>query len=249
MATVEHEARSAQLFSRLRVVRGLSRDELAGVLEVEPDVIEKWETIPRYYDIPMIVREYLKLSDLSVHEVDALDYESSRSGMARSPLLYYELAQARDKLQAVRERIDKLAADPSQNPDAVSEVRQAFESVEDAAELTARLLVPARELLDVHLVPMSLLGRLNEYRNDRELWGATIGLVIGALMSMLVNLTTGGAFSIHAAVMGMMLILAGAMSLLQYIRLVRRSRTIEGDLARYQANSHPAARLRDRSAE
>ncbi|HET9495773.1 MAG TPA: hypothetical protein VFR15_16225 [Chloroflexia bacterium] len=81
---------------------------------------------------------------------------------------------------------------------------------ETAQLLTAEVVLPSREEMQVRLVSANSLERLEEYRNEESKWFSIAGVLIGAGLGIFVNVATGGTMTSSAwLVMGLLALLGG----------------------------------------
>jgi len=66
--------------------------------------------------------------------------------------------------------------------------------------LTAPIKIPRRADMEVTLVPITTLDRLEEYRADESLWLSACGLFVGLIGGVGVNVATGGRFDAAAII-------------------------------------------------
>lgn len=57
-------------------------------------------------------------------------------------------------------------------------------------EIKPRVFPPPQELMDVHLIPISILMRLNEYHSDEKIAYSLVGLLGGSMLSILTTWAT-----------------------------------------------------------
>ena len=75
-------------------------------------------------------------------------------------------------------------------------VTTATRAIGRSEELTARILLPPREMTDVQLLPSDALDRLEEYRSDENIAYLLIGAFSGAILGILSNWATNDTFVI-----------------------------------------------------
>jgi flagellar hook-basal body complex protein FliE len=67
--------------------------------------------------------------------------------------------------------------------------------------MTAQVILPPIEDMQVHLVTSNSLDRLEEYRNDQATWFALAGLFGGSILGILINWVTGGQMNSSAIIL------------------------------------------------
>jgi len=68
-------------------------------------------------------------------------------------------------------------------------------------ELTAPVRIPAREDMEVTLMPTTVLDRLEEYRGEQSTWFSIFGVFVGVIGGVFVNVATGGTLGASAVVL------------------------------------------------
>lgn len=59
-------------------------------------------------------------------------------------------------------------------------------------QLTAPIRLPDPDEMEVKLVPIESIQRLEEYRADENKWNSWLGVFVGAIIAIIVNIVTGG---------------------------------------------------------
>lgn len=87
----------------------------------------------------------------------------------------------------------------------------AISNLKEPPILTAPVKIPARERMQIILVPSTYLERLDEYRDGETTWLTFFGIFLGAILGIIVNLATGGEMKsetwLVVAVLGTMTVL------------------------------------------
>ena len=102
-----------------------------------------------------------------------------------------ELSKLRQELREVQEQ----STSNDQLDNRLQDIlKLADRAIERSDELSARVVLPPTELMDVHLVPTHLLERLEEYRSDENIAYLLIGTFGGAIIGIVSNWMTNDPF-------------------------------------------------------
>lgn len=112
------------------------------------------------------------------NDIDSLSLELAS---LRQQLL--ELQKGSTNNDKVEQKIDEL-------------LKTANRAVGRSEELTARVVLPRQEHMDVQLVPSHSLERLDEYRSDENIAYLMIGVFAGSILGILSNWVTSENFTI-----------------------------------------------------
>jgi hypothetical protein len=99
--------------------------------------------------------------------------------------------------------------------DEVQSLKEDFLHLQETSQaLTAPVRIPTPGAMQVTLVPVHVLDRLEEYRSDESTWLTFCGLFMGAILGVFVNVATGGKLAaaswIVLSVFALMAALTGA---------------------------------------
>ncbi len=84
----------------------------------------------------------------------------------------------------------------------VKTIKEGFAELKLASHaLTAPVSIPPPEEMEVTLVPADRLQRLEEYRGEENFWFSFLGIVIGSILGIVINVATGGEMKIDAWLM------------------------------------------------
>ena len=109
-------------------------------------------------------------------------------------------------IQEKTERVSELSGSGKDvvstgNPEIESEIQEIKKKLENARstseQLTAPVILPAPEDIQVRLVSSTSLQRLEEYREEENNWFSLSGVFFGAFLGMLANHYSGGTLSIE----------------------------------------------------
>ncbi len=108
-----------------------------------------------------------------------------------------------------------------------------YEDVQDA--ITAPIRLPSRESIAVHLGPLNLVDRIEEYQSDENLGHTLLGIFLGAALGMLGTWFTTpeapiSSFSIILLVI--FIVIAIGVGIWLY-RIKRRKRSVKDDIANF----------------
>jgi transcriptional regulator with XRE-family HTH domain len=96
--------------------------------------------------------------------------------------------------QAVTEQ--SAAADSPGAPWSARDVADALRTVKELRQTSelfaARVVPPPPQDMELRLVTLDSFQRLEEYRSDQNHWTAVAGVLFGAILGVVVNITTGG---------------------------------------------------------
>lgn len=127
---------------------------------------------------------------------EQLAVESVRTGARAEPSvnsLAVDLASTRQQLI----ELQKEAAQGELWEQRLEEIlKTVTRAVGESEEITARVIIPRREDMDVRLVPVHSLERLEEYRSDENIAYLLIGTFAGAVLGILSNWATNETFVI-----------------------------------------------------
>jgi hypothetical protein len=134
---------------------------------------------------PYIGSGRYSVTDLFTREVDFL-----REGRNNS-----EINKRVDELQSSLNALTKSLNKPDQQ-DALRQqilmMQEQLAQLQTASkDLTARVVLPPSEELEIRLLTTNSLDRLEEYRSNQNIWAGGIGLFGGAVMGIMVNFVTG----------------------------------------------------------
>lgn len=106
-----------------------------------------------------------------------------------------EINRRVDELQTSLNALTKNLNKPNQQDDLAQQIRliqEQFSELQSASkDLTARVVLPPSEELEIRLLTTNSLDRLEEYRSNQNIWAAGVGLFGGAVMGIMVNFVTG----------------------------------------------------------
>jgi transcriptional regulator with XRE-family HTH domain len=125
--------------------------------------------------------------------------------------------QFKDVENAIDELSKRLEQSQSQNDqtitvaEEVESLKQNFAELQATSEaLTVPIRIPSRERMQVHLVPSTLLERLEEYRSDESMWLVWFGIFVGSIIGVFVNVATGGQMKNEAwLLIGVFIVMSG----------------------------------------
>jgi|GEM_PF-6700737 len=86
--------------------------------------------------------------------------------------------------------------------DQFQELRETISKMQTTSQsLTAPVVLPTPEDMEVKLVSSTSLERLEEYRSEESKWGTWLGVFVGAIIGILINLATGGQLTQSALIL------------------------------------------------
>jgi hypothetical protein len=143
--------------------------------------------------------------------------------------LIIDMSQVRQGLREVQTEGATSSQVAQRIPDLL---RLTTRAIARGEELTARVVLPPSELTDVHLVPMHLLDRLEEYRSDENLASLLAGTFAGALLGVLGNWLGDAPLSImpSSILLSILLLLLAIGSSVWWRRLRCRGRAVRGQM-------------------
>ena len=95
---------------------------------------------------------------------------------------------------------------------AVNVTLQTIVMDQSGSKLTANVILPAPEDMQVRLVSASALERLDEYRGNENKWFAWMGIFIGSTLGLLINVVTGGSLKAEGIVLLVVLVTMGGLT-------------------------------------
>lgn len=151
-----------------------------------------------------------------------------------------QLQTFQESLKAIEEKIERelISLDEEEEQseivDKLSEIRASIEEIQSTSQqLTAPVILPDREDIQVSLASATSLKRLEEYRAEENKWYSALFLFIGAIFGVLINVVTGGEMTFNAwIILGVfftMAIYTGWSAISYRIRASKLSKKILGE--------------------
>jgi transcriptional regulator with XRE-family HTH domain len=118
--------------------------------------------------------------------------------------LQVQIKDIQGSIEAISEKMlrDPLADFDVEALPFVEEIQNARDSLRrlqsTSNQLMAPVSIPSSEDLTVRLVPSTLLERLEEYRAEENKWSSWLGVFVGAILGVFINLATGGTMTNQA---------------------------------------------------
>lgn len=106
-----------------------------------------------------------------------------------------------EEFEEFRTEIERIGTDGQIDKEEIPQLQKGLLNKIDhvigtSKELTARMLLPPREVTDIYLLPAGLFQRLEEYRSDEKAIYLFIGILGGAILGILSNWVTNEPFVI-----------------------------------------------------
>jgi transcriptional regulator with XRE-family HTH domain len=111
-----------------------------------------------------------------------------------------QLAQTQHAIDEISSKLDKTPPNQTKEKgEIISEIHKLKESLADvrisSQSITAPVILPPPEDMEVRLVSSTSLQRLEEYRSEENKWYAVMGIFLGAVLGIFINVTTGGSMT------------------------------------------------------
>jgi len=118
-----------------------------------------------------------------------------------------QLENVQKALDSVTKRLDTVSSQSSNTHDLKQELQnlktEILETVkpqisqleQTGKELSATVMWPSKRDMQIQLVNINSLDRLEEYRSNQGTWSAFAGLFLGAILGVLINWATGAAMT------------------------------------------------------
>jgi len=205
------------LMKLLRLGKNISLTDLHEQTDIPVIEIESIENESKIPPIT-IVKKITDALNLSDEELDTLmnEYDNVRENTAVeiakifSPDKSLLLSRIKEKdeidnqINELKKTIDSIdtkinipAANINQETistltDEFGKLRDSIQSLQSASDaITAPVSIPAPEEMEVKLIASNSLDRLEEYRDELNLWYSITGITAGAALGQLLNLVTG----------------------------------------------------------
>ena len=171
-----------QILFQAAVARAEGRDGAHDYLDAQADLI--WDTLnPTQSDY------YSRMDSPGDVRVDA-DRNAERLGV--------QLQDLEQSVATVSKRLDEMRDTATITADStlaeqLQVLREDMRHMQQTSQaLTAPVRIPSPSEMEVRLVPLHHLDRLEEYRNDESQWLTLFGITVGAIIAIVVNGVTGG---------------------------------------------------------
>lgn len=126
-------------------------------------------------------------------KIDNVDYKIFREVLARS-------------LESINQIDTKINATPASKNQELRAISSEIRTIRDdlsqmkipSAHLSAPIILPPPEDMEVRLVSSTSLQRLEEYRSEENKWYSVTGIFMGAILGIAINVATGGIMTNNA---------------------------------------------------
>jgi transcriptional regulator with XRE-family HTH domain len=113
--------------------------------------------------------------------------------------------QLNDLQANIQAQLRQIQQTYTENKSLTTELRNALLTVAQvrvtAQQLSADVILPAPEDMQVKLVSASSFEQLEEYRNEQSKWFSIAGIFVGAALGIIVNTVTGGVWTSEAVIL------------------------------------------------
>jgi transcriptional regulator with XRE-family HTH domain len=217
---MKEEGAFGKELARLRTTLNLSQADLADYLNYPRSTIVDWEigkTIPRQDEILNLAKAASLGKNYTNYLLELAGYNlvsatvSDHPAISESPAYPESLREIQVQVKDIRDSIkvlsskleEKAVTGHDEISSAISEeLQNAMDAVSrlqtTSREITAPVTLPSSDDLTVSLVPSSVLERLEEYRSEESKWLSGLGIFIGAMLGIFINVATGGSMSAQA---------------------------------------------------
>ena len=115
-----------------------------------------------------------------------------------------QIVMLREQLDHTKQSVDEISAklnkEPAkqigENSEIISEIHKLQEILQQvqipSQSITAPVILPPPEDMEVRLVSSTSLERLEEYRSEVNKWYTIVGIFLGAILGIFINSVTGG---------------------------------------------------------
>lgn len=214
---------------------------LSALLKVDFDSLRGEDASAKARELVAYMERHDRLQDLAnlvqyqrpLLEIEQRAKPLPAGGVTSSTLdaevLSIELTSLRQQL----EEIQKEAVSDTQLEYRLQEIlKTADRAVGQSEDLTARVILPRKEDMNVKLVPLHSFERLEEYRADENIAYLLIGSFGGAILGILSNWATTRPFVVTevSVILLLLLVILIGLCLLWLRRLARRSESVKQDM-------------------
>jgi transcriptional regulator with XRE-family HTH domain len=236
-----------ELLRAYRTSWGLSQKEFAARVAYSSDTVSSWERGRQRpsADAIFYIQKALRLGNSETEELfmlagfrppemngeQALDTQTTIEPPASPAIVQPVVDPARElsvqfqdlqnSLENLVQRVEQTTSVSSSTSSVTEELLDALDTVRQAQQtaqrITAEVVLPSQEDLQVRLISASSFERLEEYRNEENKWFSLAGLFVGAILGVLINSVTGGVMTSAAWIfIGLFLVMTVIMAWTAY---------------------------------
>jgi hypothetical protein len=172
------------------IFNSLSEDylqQLTYVLELDDKLISREDHINTLYQVAELAKTDLVIRAKLGKAIERIVPPSTLDALEKITSLHGSVVQLQQKIEGLTDR-DIPKQNIEQGIEQIS--KSVAEIVVQTQELTAKVLLPPPESMNIQLVPSHRLEQLEEYSGDQNLFYALAGLLLGTALGMLVNWVT-----------------------------------------------------------